>query len=74
MSIKYEKKGTLKRGKNHAFSTKSVLKFHENEQNKGTLKIQKAQFVILVLNQSPFSTIFVLLGNHTVAKIVLNDD
>ena len=34
------------------------MKFHENEQKKGTLKIQKSQIAILVLNQSPISAVF----------------
>ena len=34
------------------------MKLHENEPKRGTLKIQKSQIDILVLNQSPISAVF----------------
>ena len=33
------------------------MKINENEQKRGTLKIQKSQIAILVLNQSPISAV-----------------
>ena len=33
------------------------MKLHGNEQKNGTLKIQKSQIAILVLNQSPISAV-----------------
>ena len=34
------------------------MKLYENKQKKGTLKIQKSQIMILVLNRSPISADF----------------
>ena len=55
----YEKKGTF------------VV---ENERKKGTLKIQKSYIVILVLNQSPISTIFAIVRFPGSTKLVLSGD
>ena len=38
-----------------------IEKFHGNEQKKRTLKIQKSQIAILVLNQSPISAVFLIV-------------
>jgi hypothetical protein len=46
---------------NNPFFTFKNQNSLENEQKKGTLKIQKSQIAILVLNQSPNSMVFSIL-------------
>ena len=54
--------------------TQQLLKFHGNEQKKGTLKIQKSQIAILVLNQSPISVVFSLVRFAGDPKTALTGD
>ena len=50
------------------------MKFHGNEQKKGTLKIQKSQIAVLVLNQSPISAVFATVQFPFAPKSVLSGD
>jgi hypothetical protein len=50
------------------------LKFHGNEQKKGTLKIQKSQIAVLVLNQSPISAVFTIVRFAGDPKTALTGD
>ena len=50
------------------------MKFHGNEQKKGTLKIQKSQIAILVLNQSPISAVFPIVRFAGNSKTALTGD
>ena len=50
------------------------MKFHGNDQKKGTLKIQKSQIAVLVLNQSPISAVFPLVRFAGDQKTALSGD
>ena len=50
------------------------MKFHANEPKKGTLKIQKSQIAILVLNQSPISAVFPIVRFAEDPKTALTGD
>ena len=65
-------------GKKPRYSVKCISHkgtfISENELKKGTLKMQKSQIVILVLNQSPHGTIFAIVQFLGSTKFVLSGD